>query len=611
MTQCPTGRRAALIACLAAGACAAAAARATEPARQRAAALVLDPPAVRAVTLQRITPPSTVRVQVTFAPDKRLGREVLIGPPRQPMRLRDDGTHGDAKAGDHIYAGTTQIDVKALGRDAAHLEERLHADPQLTMPLFLGRQIVKHLRVRGFDFATFLSGGPVKLKAAGLCGFSKPFLWQKSLLINDPAVVTDPTRSYVRCSVGANPAVPGGPLGAPNGVWTFEHLVRQMVGTTATDAQVSDVLSPWLSSWTSNATVNGWNVIRRPNAEAQILAPWRAASAPPGTPPAAGGTYDVRQAPFQLLAIVNRIDKAAGLAFSPGMPGSGPAGELRFVFGALSAQCSPLKFTVIFEYQVTKSGCDALADWAQRWIDLSDATLTPAQYAAKLQALTEEVVSGGAGTLARVRTNEADLGFAQGGAQWNLREFHPSNGHLELTTVEDTPDDCLNGSASPLPSPCTNTPARLGQWANANALAVKSDHYDMPLTYPTSSAPFLGGDAPALEMQTFWSAPGLSDGELRHHLSLGTCNGCHSRETDTVSMHIANTAVYGGTPAVLSHFLVGQSPSGSTPVSVVDPLDASTSRSFRDLDRRAQALSQAATLPCLCDLQRNVSSMTH
>ena len=92
--------------------------------------------------------------------------------------------------------------------------------------------------------------------------------------------------------------------------------------------------------------------------ETALINRWQTAS---GGPTA---TLDLNQAPFRLLAIVNRIDLRENLTY-----GAGSAGEGRLVFGAVDpTTCAPLKFTVIFEYGIHRTGCIALKAWANNWL---------------------------------------------------------------------------------------------------------------------------------------------------------------------------------------------------------------------------------------------------
>lgn len=598
-------RRAMLVAVLAMWSSIASRAMSIEAAYGDAATdLVTTPPAVESLTLRLEHDARRLRLEVAMAADPRLGRQLRIGPLDAPITLRDDGKHGDAQRGDRIYTGTMPFDRRALEREV----NALPASPRdqhgsAAVPLFSGREISRLLRPLKIDWRRLLSGRKLKIVPLD-CAYAHAIDWRRSLLVTDRAVVADAARTYIPFSVGASG--PGPAQGTPNGVWTFEHLIRKAAGA----ADPGQMLTGWMETWapptppapTPTPTpliVNGWRPTPRPNFAARIVRPWAKT---------ASGTLDVGKAPFQLLAIVNRVDKADGLSWAASAghtfdPTKGTAGELRFVFGALAAESgAPLRFTVIFEYTVLQPDCVAFGTWARRWIDLSALPIGSPAYLDALQALTEEVVSGGHGVLARIRTNEVDLGQLFGGAVWDQREFHPVAGALPLTTVENTPDGCFNSTEPPPASPppaCVGGPARLAAYLNANPAPIIADHYQLPAQLPPPT-PLLGAEARAKGALTYWDLPGIG-ADLRFHFSLGTCNGCHNRETETNSLHI-DPMVPVGQPAHLSQFLTGALP-GMTPTPVTDPRTG-TPHAFNDLERRRQSLSQAATLPCLCDLMR-------
>ncbi|MDX2166546.1 MAG: choice-of-anchor X domain-containing protein [Deltaproteobacteria bacterium] len=602
-------RGATVLVALAIGCAAARPAAAIEPAAPRSPAnLVESPPRVESLTLQFVAATSRLNLEVAIAADPRLGPRVRIGPAAAPVELRDDGTHGDRRRGDGVYSGSMPIDPAELRRAAAAqraAERRQAKTASRPVSLFDGREIARRVTPLRIDWWKLLHGIKARLTPID-CAYAQSVDWPRSLLVTDRAVVTDAARTYVPFAVDPTTGTKLPAAGTRNGVWSFEHLVRAAAGA----ADPNQVLRGWLETWapptppapTPTPTpliVNGWPATARPGFANRIVAPW---------PRDANGGLDVGAAPFQLLAIVNRIDKADGLSWTPMLHDydatKGSAGELRFVFGALAAETgAPLRFTVIFEYTVLQPDCTAFGHWARRWVDLSALPIGSDAYRTALAQLTEDVVSGGHGALARIRTNEVDLGPLFGGALWDMREFHPDgSGHLQLTTVENTPDACFNATLplpAPLPPACVGGQARLATWVSGNPGPIASDHYTVPPQLPPPT-PLLGAQALAKGALTYWELPGVND-DLRFHFSLGTCNGCHNRETATDSLHIS-PMVPSGQPARLSQFLTGVPP-GMTPTPVTDPRSGAV-RNFNDLERRRQTLSQAATLPCLCDLLR-------
>jgi hypothetical protein len=377
-------------------------------------------------------------------------------------------------------------------------------------------------------------------------------------------------------------------------------------GPSVSDQDLSKFIESWLAQWTTDQTVNGWTVPHRKGMTAQIITPWQVASK--GSNPAV--KYDATKAPFRLLAIVNRIDKADILVYGSGSaPNPGNAGELRFVFGALSKKCKPLNFTVIFEYQVQRTDCAAVGQWARDWLALAPLSLGSSSYNAALEALTEPIVAHDAtkpngSALAQIRTNESSLGATFPGVKWDMREFHlaPSGGApgtlpvaLVEDTVKQTPDDSLNNSAT------------LASYINANAAAILLDLHQVPDDFPTPGPHFLGGHAlgrPANSTNTgsFWKAPAITTPAARHHFSLDTCNGCHAQETGTHSTHV-DPKTDPGLPAQLSGFLTGET--------VTDPVDSTVQHTFGDLALRAGALTSLAELDCVCQLYGNPQPAPH
>ncbi len=190
-------------------------------------------------------------------------------------------------------------------------------------------------------------------------------------MVRAASVVQDPTRTRAACDQTSM------------GKWSFGYLMEQMANTPATGVTGSELVSAWLEKWMSVQVVNGFSISARPLMTQKIIDPWIAASGGPGSP------LDLSKAPFRLLAIVNRVDLRSQVSY-----GGGGAGELRFVFGAMSSEtCNTLpEFLVIFEYGVPISGCLNLKAWAQQWKTLDQHPLGSPAYNAALEAITEQVV---------------------------------------------------------------------------------------------------------------------------------------------------------------------------------------------------------------------------
>lgn len=152
----------------------------------------------------------------------------------------------------------------------------------------------------------------------------------RELMITDLSVIEDPIRTD--------------PANGEEAVWTFKYLMENMAG----ENDPAEFTLKWLEHWEKDQSVNGQVSPARPDIRPMIIDPWLAASG--------GETLDLSLAPFQLLAIVNRIDLRVHDEESVTTDGEG-----RFVFGVLNEQGEPLPpiagditggFIVIFEYEL-------------------------------------------------------------------------------------------------------------------------------------------------------------------------------------------------------------------------------------------------------------------
>jgi hypothetical protein len=272
--------------------------------------------------------------------------------------------------------------------------------------------------------------------------------------------------------------------------------------------------------------------------------------------------------------------------------GGGNGGEGRFVFEMVSdpnGSCTPLPFTVIFEYGVPAATCSDVRYYAAQWLMLSRFTPGTEEFNDRLQRITERFVPAGAApgrpfglALNQVRTNEVALG-----EPWELREFTVGpDGFLALSTVKQTPDDSQNRSE------------RIAEYVNSNAAAILDGSHDVPDAFPPSGAHFVGGVSHVTRPSEgfFWNgppAPGTAIGnpEARHRFSLATCNGCHGGESGTQFQHIGSLLPSAPGQAGLSGFLTG--------ITVADPSGNGTTRVFNDLLRRAQDLEALVNTECI------------
>lgn len=514
-----------------------------------------------------------------------------------PITLNDQGLEGDVTRGDGVYTALVDFDLEAWEARQQAYEDRLHATDEWIHYAFDGRtQILAEsyepgkpavLEVpKGLDAAFMLQVTPAPPRAATISA-------DRSLVITDLSVVADPTRTFDPCNtdgLGGN--------GDPDGPWTFKTLLSQMAHPAHTGISPEDFVRDWLRTFETNQSVNGQTVYSRPQAAPTISTPW----------PKVSGDLDLDEAPFRLLAIVNRLD----LRGNPGY-GAGAAGELRFVFGLLGPSCMPLPMTVIFEYQVPADDCGDTMAYAQAWeaLDSGNGPLPSAQYNGDLQAITDPVTAAGAApdrpnrsALGQVRTNEVALnpfGF------WQLREYGiaatgPDAGHLVLQPLGRTPLNTGNSTA-------------LTNWVDDERVQICLERHVVPDTYGFN--PFRAADiqtamaADHYSMNVLNPALTCSTDELRFRMSVNTCGACHSNETKDVGLgdlpfvHI-DPETTAGNPAALSQFLTGTPAPG-----VEDPTVPGTYRIFHDLARRATDLDDLLVNGCFGEVGHQPVLSTH
>jgi hypothetical protein len=317
----------------------------------------------------------------------------------------------------------------------------------------------------------------------------------KELTVVDDSVMTD-----TRAKNGAD------------GTWSFRYAIENMAPEGTEPGQF---VAAWFAEWSTLKDLNGYPLEQQDSTRAQgiqevIICPWEQrtpsnacnadCSACAVNPP----TLDLSQAPFRLLAVVNRMDLRTEL-------GTNPVGEGRLVFGLTSGagddlSSQPLSGTVIFEYALPTT--ISLQTWAQRWHALGGRSFGE-DYNSNLQEVTDLFVKRGASpgqpngsALGQARTNESATFWI-----WQLRQFQlGSDGQLHSHTVRNTPAEAMNGSDGLL------------QYIQANADAIKADRYLVPET-------MLGGSSDEIIYR--WTFAGL-DESARAAYARGTCNGCHA-----------------------------------------------------------------------------------
>lgn len=300
------------------------------------------------------------------------------------------------------------------------------------------------------------------------------------------------------------------------GPWSFRYAVEQMAPPGVAP---EDFVRDWLDSWLNSESVNLFPVTKRVGVVPHAICPWLKRT-PENACDAdckacAGQKLDLAQAPFRLIAIVNRTDLREQDATEP-------AGEGRLVFAFVDgAGDDPAavsqEMTVIFEYKLPDAGGRDIKYWAERWHELGASAAFDEAYKEKLRAITDEFVKRGAApgapgdsALAQIRVNE--LHFSNW--PWQLREYHLGESGLGLAPTRNTPDQSLNFSDA------------LKSFVSANREAILEGKHLLPPA-------LTGGMA---EAGFKWQMPGV-DEALRKAFAKETCNGCHQGETQSIDTH--------------------------------------------------------------------------
>jgi hypothetical protein len=596
--------------------------------------LALQPPKVAETRLVPGTDGGDARLEVTFGEVMPPAVKVLLE--GEVRELRDDGRDQDHVSGDGVYTALAPAQW-----ERARAEEHLLGGRPTTASL-----------------DGLLPDPSISVKSGVLPHFPWSLLITDLAAINDGSRVSDPCVNLVTPSVSTKEWSFGYLMNhmantAMTGV-SFDTFARAWLSSWMTPTTINGdyVKSPMIE-----APSSGWDHPDNVMVAKYVLEKWKLASRV-----RSDGTFDsntnpplkMEKAPFRLLAIAFRPDLRTN-----GFFGEGTAGELRFVFGVLdldpyhaepgwSLQTNPnlaqhpwmsgwggachhldgpmtqsdfANSTVIFEYAVDRATQTDVINWAKAVSNLSNlGGPSSSTYRNSLQTLTESVVRPGLGksrqranesAIIRIRTNEA-IG---GAGPWHLREFGVTalrdsnqrlryqNGRLlcqsngtqycvpRAQTVKQTPAAYFSGSKA------------LSEFTFQNHDAILAETHIVPTLFNASSGPvrLLGGQAinPGAG-RAFWSGPAM-DFEVRHKLSLNTCNGCHSAETNTHFAHVMSRKWDEEAP--LSGFLSGF-------LEVQDPITGDI-RWFNEPDRRALDLKWLADSSPLAGLSFQPTSRTH
>ena len=469
---------------------------------------------------------------VTFEPDPRLaGRTELVletGAAKIVLkRLASAPTKGQLEDTGSSFSADLAVPFASVLASQRALRAAAASTNQSQFPRFKGGRVITERKLSAVqDNNVPIVNGLFSLVSR-----------ERSLMITDPSVLTDPARTFEPCTN----------TGTPMGAWTFGALMKNMAGPT----DPADFAQHWVDTMTQASVANTFPIA--PGSRVAALQAW---------PRDAHNKLDLAKAPFRLMAIVNRIDLVGNVSY-----GSVGGAEARFIFRLLDPGCvdSVFQFNVILEYGVPIDSCIAIQDWAEKWLKLGTIALGSATFDPELQKLTDVFTAPNAdpthpngSAIDRIRTNE-DVG-----GPWRLREYHVLNdGFFHSFPVAQTPQK----------SQFNNT-ATLGNWLLANPQPA-----EVPVLL--GSVRFQGGSA-TNEFHLPWTAP-LATNAAIHDFALNTCDGCHGPETGAVFQHVEPG---GG----LSTFLTG----GST----VDPRGEPVTYHFHELQDRAVRLQTLANGAC-------------
>nr|MBP6314196.1 hypothetical protein [Chitinophagaceae bacterium] len=438
--------------------------------------------------------------------------------------LKDDGIFPDSTAGDFIYATYLTQSISGFLGDIASREAKIISDGGVYNFEGHDGEFIKSVDIPAFNVTAFNNNqqAQVYLPILNVTSCELDLLKQNSLFITDLAVVEDPARTYKFSYTEFNNIndpnddilVPAS--GNSSGAWTFGTLMGNIANTALTGVSTKEFLKKWIKTWTVTQRVGTFadvnnhnydNVVARSNVRLHLIDPWITkvwtVSPPanqPNTPPTSqeitnnGWEYYwdlldetdlVNNAPFKLMAIVNRVDTRGNAAYTAEVTN---AGETRFIFTLLNPVTGkpPLHndpqgvifganasgiidwvgMNVIIEYgNPITNNCD-LKSFVQQWYDLSSYTLGSSQYNDALELITNQVTDKNMAVgknvnnsaLNQIRSNERILsrritgqGFGQTGLAWDemdweLRQFqlesgNNGDGNLHLSALTNTPVD--------------------------------------------------------------------------------------------------------------------------------------------------------------------------
>ncbi len=452
-------------------------------------------------------------------------------------------------------------------------------------------------------FRTFITVLPLVFSALSHAGNPK-IIPDRELLITQSAIIESPRALYP-------------------GPWSFGKLMEELVGPD----DAPDAIRDWLVGFNTVQQIDNQFIYPRTAVLEKVIVPWQRRD---GFLPATGVVWkpNLQNAPFRLLAIVNRLDLAAsevGDRFGqirerwrigghearfvslfrdatgidlfeqerlaalpkvrPRFNGYGiftaaeppPSGEGRFVFQVIDDNGSPLAggWTIIFEYSLRAiGGRDRTRTWANAWHTLSYLDPATPLFAAQLEEVTKLFTSkvnvlNGEPILSQLRSNDAALAPAHEFRQWTIEGKRLKPALLTQTPVQQTA----------LP----NSEARrlFQRYLDGQEPLIKTGLLIVPDKFLAATAIIPPG-----KNAFSWDFGGNIEGDVRRTASLATCNGCHAGETACdQGFHIHPHDP--GMPPVISQFLRLD----GEPLRVTDPANRSGTFTYEEMKDRAKIMA--------------------
>lgn len=291
------------------------------------------------------------------------------------------------------------------------------------------------------------------------------------------------------------------------------------------------------------------------------------------------------KAPLELLAIVNRLDtaKIAGTAGTAEVTDA----ELRFIYGHEAVSVDASSF-VIVEFVLRPVTPKRFASLVKTWADLDpEASASPDHFPAHLLKAVQSTLA--LATSARIRI---EMRGPSPPASWKFHQFDASAGQWQPAPLfrEVLASRVYNLKDKDI------TSNELGTFINDNLDQIASGEYALTADLNTFS------ESASTDVKVLTLSSNVAKDvtlarreEIRRILSLNTCTGCHSGETNTEFVHIGRREK--GQVGKMSRFLTGTSEPGSFP-----PTEIATG--FFQVEPKRREISTDQTVYRYNDLRR-------